>query len=389
MPENSRDCETPSHRSSFGDYQLVIDDDGDRKQESSLMSPITPFREEVVGLHNDDSNRFYFDEDTTTLASREENNINNLEPLLYVPQREPSPLNRINFLNAITYAAHLFVSWGIGIWGLDGVLDTRWDLVSHKYETLVTPSLWSYYLWTPILFLEGVFAIAQLHPHYRNQPIVQETGYLFFYCFVLQTAWTLFFSFELFTLSFISVVFALLCLVSLLLTQLHTISSDERRSWPEYILFRFPFYLHTGWMVLMVSEHFALLFRAFGTSAHMQAATDILSLALLLAVGVAVLIRPPYSDTVIPLVIIWSFVSWEGFFCPAQMGEWYCIVVSHCSLLFSPAGDAFFSLALPRAWNIPVIKCWKFMATLWFLQYEIAVSFLQGCWDAVSFLSLL
>jgi len=296
-----------SPRSSFADYHLVVDEPSNKKQESSLMSPTTPFREEV-GLHNDDSNRFYFDEEETTLASREEN-MNNLEPLLYVPQREPSALNTINFLNAGTYAAHLFVSWGIGIWGLDGLLDTRWSLVSNKFETLVTPSLWAYCLWSPILILEGTFAIAQLLPHYRNQPIIQETGYLFFYCFVLQTAWTFFFSFQLFTLSFISVVFALLSLISLLLTQLHTISTDERRSWTEYTLFRFPFYLHTGWMVLMVTEHFALLFRAFGCSTHMQAAIDILSLALLLAVGVAVLIRPPYSDFVIPAVIIWSFLG--------------------------------------------------------------------------------
>jgi len=270
------------------------------------MSPTSTFREEV-GLHNDDSNRFYFDEETTTLASREEN-MNNLEPLLYVPQREPSPLNDINYLNAVTYAAHLFVSWGIGIWGLNGILDTRWK-ITQEFETLVTPALWAYYLWAPILILEGMFAIAQLLPHYRNQPIIQETGYLFFYCFVLQTAWTFFFSFQLFTASFIAVVLTLISLVSLLLTQIHTISSDEKRSWPEYILFRFPFYLHTGWMVLMATDHFALLFRAFGTSAHMQAAIDILSLALLLAVGVACLIRPPYNDFVIPSVVIWCFLG--------------------------------------------------------------------------------
>mmetsp|Transcript_4254 Transcript_4254/g.9440 ORF Transcript_4254/g.9440 Transcript_4254/m.9440 type:complete len:376 (-) Transcript_4254:94-1221(-) len=308
-PESNNGEETtPRRKTSFADYHLVIDEpnSNNNRQEASFMSPNSTFREEV-GLHNDGSNRFYFDEETTTLPSREE--INNLEPLLYVPQREPSPLNRINYLNAVTYAAHLFVSWGIGVWGIDGIVDTRWEILK-QYETLVTPALWAQYLWAPILILEGLFVIAQLLPRYRNLPIVQEgTGYFFFYCFLLQTAWTLFFSFQLFTFSFISVVLALICLISLLLTQIHTISNDERRSWLEYMLFRFPFFLHTGWMVLMTTDHFALLFRAFGTSAHMQAAIDILSLALLLAAGVACLIRPPYSDFVIPAVIVWCFLG--------------------------------------------------------------------------------
>ena len=301
-----------SRRNSFGDYNLLVDESISHQKNEQLMSPIPPSRGDVC-VRNTDliSNRIYFDEDTTTLPSRSDEYMimNNQEPLLDLPQREPSALTSVNYLNVVTYAAHLFVSWGIGIWGLDGRLHTRWD-ITQEYETLVTPAEWAYFLWAPILILEGIFALAQLTPHYRNRPIIQAgTGYFFFYCFLLQTAWTLFFSFELFTLSFISVVFALLSLLSLLLSQIHTISSDERRSWLEYVLFRFPFYLHTGWMVLMSTDHFALLFRAFGTSSHMQAAIDILSLGVLLAVGVACLIRPPYSDFVIPTVILWCFVS--------------------------------------------------------------------------------
>lgn len=305
-----------SRCASFADYNLVVDETTvsvSKQSEPLMLSANTPLRDEVfVGIHNDELNHFYFDEDATTLPSRSCDDymiMNNQEPLLFFPQREPSALTSVNYLNVVTYLAHLFVSWGIGIWGLDGLLSTRWQ-ITQQYETLVTPAEWAYFLWVPILILEGIFAIAQLTPHYRNRPIIQAgTGYFFFYCFILQTAWTLFFSFELFTLSFISVVFALLSLLSLLLSQLHTISNDERRSWLEYLLFRFPFYLHTGWMVLMCTDHFALLFRAFGTSAHMQAAIDVLSLSILLAVGVACLIRPPYNDLVIPTVVLWCFVG--------------------------------------------------------------------------------
>ena len=360
-----RNDDNEQSRCSFADYNILVDDSVSKKSER-MMSQITPLRDEI-DVQNDPSHRrtsIYFEEDATTLPSRsDEYMMNNQEPLLYVPQREPSALNSVNYLNVVTYGAHLFVSWGIGIWGLDGKLSTRWE-ITQEFETLVTPAEWAYFLWVPILILEGIFALAQLTPHYRNRPIIQAgTGYFFFYCFVLQTAWTFFFSFELFTLSFISVVLALLSLLSLLLSQLHTISNDERRSWLEYLLFRFPFYLHTGWMVLMSTDHFALLFRAFGTSAHVQAAIDILSLSVLLAVGVACLIRPPYSDFVIPTVILWCFVS---------------IRLSHLKL----AGNLVLTFVLSISplvlrlelvvdLRIPAKKCSLCMGTLLFWRFAI------------------
>ena len=66
----------------------------------------------------------------------------------------------------------------------------------------------------------------------------------------------------------------------------------------------------------MTVDHFALLFRAAaGTTASLQVAADVVSLALMTAAGVACLIRPPYQDFVIPAVLVWSFVSEVTFVC--------------------------------------------------------------------------
>ncbi len=89
-------------------------------------------------------------------------------------QRRPSHLNGLNYLNVVTYAAHLFVSYGIGIWGLNHILETRWEIIM-KYETLVTPAHWAYYLWAPIVIMEGFFSLAQLLPHYRARSLIQGT----------------------------------------------------------------------------------------------------------------------------------------------------------------------------------------------------------------------
>ena len=363
MPVPSKRPRDPHHaegsssasagRTSFQDYHLIVDDgDGDEENvehdaavvatttpsiptlEQLLTSPTTPSLRRQVYSANDE---VYFDEDPTLPSREEPLHPTSYEEYYATPGGDATSasyrsrrrsrggssllttavpaLGRKNYLNVLTYVLHLFVSWGIGIWGLNGILETRWQITT-RYESLVTPAPWAYHLWFPILFLEGVFATAQLLPYFRNRPIIQDgIGYFFFYTFVLQTAWTLFFSFQLFIGSFISVVLALLSLLSLLLSQLHTCTttSDLRpRSWggEEYWLFRFPFYLHTGWMVLMAVDHFALLFRAYSNvTTSLQVAIDIVSLALMLAFGVACLIRPPYQDFCIPLVILWSFVS--------------------------------------------------------------------------------
>jgi hypothetical protein len=116
-------------------------------------------------------------------------------------------LNRLNYLNAITYLCNLFVSWGVGVWGLDHIVSTRWE-ITVEYETLVTPAEWaSFYVLAVIMVWESVFTVAQLVPYYRARPIIQAgTRLFFFYTFLWQTAWTLLYSFRFCAFSFVAMV---------------------------------------------------------------------------------------------------------------------------------------------------------------------------------------
>lgn len=292
--------------------------------EDAMSSPV-PFREEA-GLFNDNSERLLFDDDDDDDGDEE------LQPqaLLQSPlllsssdrsnrrqyyRNNQTELNGLNYLNVVTYAAHLFVSYGIGIWGLGGHLETRWQIIM-RYETLVTPAHWAYYLWAPIVILEGVFALAQLLPNYRATPLIQDgTGFFFFYTFLIQTAWTICFSFQVFIGSFIAVVAALVSLLGLLASQHKSLLSIRRRGVLEYCFFRFPFYLHTGWMVLMTVDHLCLLLRRYAPEhVGLQVAIDILALAILLVAATTALTLSsptwwPEQDFVIPCVVIWSYVS--------------------------------------------------------------------------------
>jgi hypothetical protein len=213
-----------------------------------------------------------------------------------------------NILNAVTYGIHLTCWWGVAVWGLDGLVPTHWRQTQH-YETLITPATWNaHYLWVPILLTEAAFSLAQLFPHYRARPVVTGIGYRFFYTVLLQIAFTFLYSFGLFIGSFITAVLTLLALLSLLSAQhYHTVDSRRRSSTSEYCLFKFPFYLHAGWMILMTVEHYSLLFRRYSHSPSLQLASDIVALGALLAVG-AFALSYHVSDFVIPTVILWSYV---------------------------------------------------------------------------------
>lgn len=320
--QRARTSSTPSLVSPVGDvggYAMSMDDTDDELD----VSPVPHELSQRGG--DDDSEWHYFDNDIDDGVDnggmivprfRLDNNAdddgigpNDLHAPLLESHRQPAKANGLNYLNVLAYLINVFVSYGIGVWGLGGFLPTRLD-ISQTYVTLVTPAEWAYYLWAPILVFEAIFAIAQLFPHYRARPIIQQgTSYFFFYTCIIQTGWTLFFAFELFIFSFVSVLAALISLSSLLASQ-HYSQIRGRRSLVEYWLFKFPFYLHCGLLILCSIVQFALLFRDYTSNVGVHLAADIVALGVMLPAATFFLTgQPSGPDFVIPVVIIWSYVS--------------------------------------------------------------------------------
>eukprot|EP00521_Asterionellopsis_glacialis_P006889 CAMPEP_0195284100 /NCGR_PEP_ID=MMETSP0707-20130614/2425_1 /TAXON_ID=33640 /ORGANISM="Asterionellopsis glacialis, Strain CCMP134" /LENGTH=464 /DNA_ID=CAMNT_0040343395 /DNA_START=58 /DNA_END=1452 /DNA_ORIENTATION=- len=347
-------------------YESVFVDDGD----DDLLCT-TPFTSDHITRSRRGTATSEFDDFNN-------NNNNNTDmltsPLLFLPEDHPdSPLlsrtttppeiNGLNYLNGVTFVAHVFVSYGIGVWGLDGVLPSGWD-ISQRYETLVTPAFWAYkFMWAPILVCEAVFTICQFTPRFRGRPIIQEgTSVFFFYTCVVQTAWTLFFAFRFFVVSFVTVVLSLLSLLALVISQETTqeqlqsrqrpqqltrsllvnendeeedienendeedhdrrgrqrrrrIHSESWRYTIEYWLFRFPFILHCGWMIVMTAVHFSLLIRDVTGHKATQLASDIFALAFLGSAACFSLYasRTKNPDFCIPIVILWAYmgIAWR------------------------------------------------------------------------------
>lgn len=295
---------------------------GNAQLQQEILSPI-PCRAEAA-IDPSELERLTFDEDLTLPSSPRDGESTFQSPysnfhhrILSGRSRRPAELSGLNYLNAVTYVVHFVVWWGVAVWGFDHVVSTNWE-VTQRNETLVTPSTWAAdYLWVPILITEAAFAVAQLLPDYRARPIVTSgIGYFFFYTVLIQIAFTFLYCFGLFIFSFVAAVLALISLLSLLASQqLHgsvshqrLIRHQRRGSCTEYLLFRFPFYLHAGWMILMAVDHFSLLFRRYSGDTGLQLAADIVALGVLLPVATYALTQAPGPDFVIPVVILWSYV---------------------------------------------------------------------------------
>lgn len=304
---------------------------------ASSSSPTTPFLSTAdpsiaTSRHNQNRNRLY----SNGSGSRSHHHHHHHRRTTTARRRhvDTPELSGLNILNAVTYTVHLIIWWTCGVWGMDHTMYTHWEQ-TQTHETLITPSTWAaHYLWVPIMTFEAIFSIAQLLPHYRARPIITSgTSYFFFYTVLLQITYTLLYGFGWFVFSFISIVLALFALLSLLTSQQYHGSADMPASnrglirtlsggnigngrWLsshqmiEYVLFSFPFYLHTGWLILMAVDLFSLLFRRYNSAIDAQLASDIVGLGVLLVAATYALNQPMAMgpDFVIPTVVLWSYV---------------------------------------------------------------------------------
>jgi len=323
MPSNGH---ATDYEANYGiDNDQYIYNVNDSNADNDLQTPLIGYNYNHDQNGDVDDDRYHH-RNTHDQTHRSYEQLRNVRP----------KLNGLNYLNVITYGLNVFTSYFVGVRGLFGVLPTRRDIFI-QYETLVTPADFAYWLWAPILVFELFFATAQLLPHYRARPMVQQgTGLYFFWACIIQTIWTVLFAKKWFLASFISVVLALLCMVLLLASQHYNClvaptargrggmtilgmlaaatrapPRQRRKSLLEYWFFRFPFYLHCGWLLVCMVVQFSMAFRfKFTHSTGAQLTADIVALGVMLPPATFFLTgQSSGPDFVIPVVVVWSYIS--------------------------------------------------------------------------------
>jgi len=202
----------------------------------------------------------------------------------------------------------------------------RKPLITHK--NLLTPFSFIFTTWIVIYIAQGIFVLFQLGPAYRNLPIIQE-GIKYWYILVCisQIVWTVSFLFEFITLSLIFIFVILASLIGCTRSLSYntppgqglipyqsnaSIRSSASSAYTvmgragEYIIFRFPFYLHAGWIIVvsLLNVNIYLVYRNIDAQGQLWGA--IMSLSMLLGVAVGIIFHRTAPDYLVACVLAYS-----------------------------------------------------------------------------------
>jgi len=215
-----------------------------------------------------------------------------------------SALTTLNYINVAAYLANVAVTYGIGVAGLFG-LPSNTEL-SEKYQSLVTPTGFTFAIWGVIFVAQAVFTVAQLVPSIAKSPLVQEgVGYSYVAVCISQIAWTLAFANQIIWLALIFMLMILVNLVSIVMSQYDLTASD----WKDYFLLKFPFAIHCGWIIAASFVNASVVLVSYKDDADLQFYVALGSLIGVLVVAGFLLTYPLKTDYVIPLVLAWATVS--------------------------------------------------------------------------------
>jgi len=218
------------------------------------------------------------------------------------PSSQPG-IARINYLNAAAYVVNCAVTYAVG--ASDSSHSNA--QISAKYQTIITPAGWAFAIWGIIFTMQLIWAIAQLSPAFRASPLVLD-GVSWYYIGVCgaQVAWTLFFSFELITLSLVAMLAILAFLDKIVGSQCKL---GGPVSYRDYWILAAPFQIHAGWIVAATLVNISVVLVKWDASSTVQFIAAIASLVILLLANAYFLhlSRPIFS---IPLVLAWATVSY-------------------------------------------------------------------------------
>lgn len=213
----------------------------------------------------------------------------------------PRKLVCLNFVNIFAYIVNIVVTYGIGVGGVFD-LPTN-DELSAKYQTLVTPIGWTFAIWGLIFALQAMWAIVPLVvSKQRDNPFLYAVGTYYLGVCIAQTAWTIFFSMEVIWASLISMLVIAVFLWRIVWVLSGT-SSAYKGSLANYILWRLPFSIHTGWITAAAFVNANVYLVDLGVGSTLQFYAALFSLFSILVIASLTTLS---LDIIIPLVLSWA-----------------------------------------------------------------------------------
>jgi len=211
-----------------------------------------------------------------------------------------SELARWNYINLAAYVLNFIITYA----SLAGLFGETNQVLSKKYQTLVTPAGWAFSIWGPLFIWEGVFAACQMLPRFRGSDVVHLASPWWWGACACQCAWTFAFAQEAILLSLLLMLGILACLTVIL------VRTDRLQlPWADYLCLRAPFCLHLGWIICASAVNFNVQFDAARASPEVLLAAAVLSFVAIVLVNAILVITAEHPGPIPSLVAAWAFAA--------------------------------------------------------------------------------
>ncbi|MFX0013398.1 MAG: tryptophan-rich sensory protein [Promethearchaeota archaeon] len=178
--------------------------------------------------------------------------------------------------------------------------------LSDTYPNLFIPAGYVFSIWGLIYILLTIFTISQALPKYREEDVVKKISYLFIVSNLANSAWIVFWHYEVIIASLLVM---LILLASLILIYIRLEIGKKPVSQKVKITSHIPFSVYLGWITIAtVANVTALLvsinWDGFGISEIIWTAV-VISVATLIAL-ILIFTRKDYGYTLVP---VWAFIG--------------------------------------------------------------------------------
>ncbi|MGQ4646952.1 TspO/MBR family protein [Lyngbya aestuarii] len=173
-------------------------------------------------------------------------------------------------------------------------------------EVQITPANYAFAIWGLIYLGLISLGIYQALPSQRQNPILQQIGYLLAASSLAQIIWVLFFQYRLFTLSLVAMLGILLPLIA---TYLRLGIGSRQVSWKDKCLVHHPVSIYLAWISVATIVNVALVLDNFAWSGWGITPQYWTVIMLIIGAAIAAAVIIQRSDIAYTLVIIWAFVA--------------------------------------------------------------------------------
>lgn len=214
-------------------------------------------------------------------------------------------LSKLHAVNCLAFSANCLCTYAstcrsFGMSHIDAAL---------VYPTLVTPTGFSFAIWSVIFGLEACFTLMQLLQEYRSMPLlVKGIGYYNAAACVCQAIWSTC------TIPNEMMVGSLVLTVAILAIFFALVRSASRyptRTISEFLIFKAPFHLHGAWMcVVVVLNVNMIVVQKSPTAIGLQMAVAVLSFMVLASLSIAGALA---GDGWLAVIVCWAFsgIAWN------------------------------------------------------------------------------